>query len=222
MNTDSTSHRAPLPNPSRLRVDSWPKLRAWRLAIHSAQLTPRAKLLGLLIADHVNHARDWQAWPAQSTLANMSGDGGDRRHVRDKLDELISASWLTTTSPGGPRRSARYALTLPTGTESVPVRPSMGTESVAADGTDSVPSTATGTDAVPADGTNAVPADGTELVPRSSMTTVRECIEASTASASQPTPGAAPARAHARPVAPASYEDRDVTSYVAWLDGKTH
>jgi hypothetical protein len=177
------------------RVDSWPALRAWRLAIHGTDLTPRAKLIGLLVADHINHTRQWQAWPAQATLATLSGDGDDRRNVRRNLAELVTAGWLTVTQAGGPRRSARYALSTPTGVDATPV--------TALTGVDATPITVMGVDTTPADGVDTTPADGVDTTPRIPRTTVRKGL-GNSESQDRGTSGADPARAYARPVAPSN------------------
>lgn len=193
----STAPNRKTNEPESTPVDSWPAMRAWRTAIHSSGLKPRTALLGLLIADHINGSRGWEAWPSQSTLARISGDGADRRKTRARLVELQHAGWLDVPTAGHRGKAGRYRLTTPEGVGTDPVPREVGTESVPSDaevGTDS--DTRLGTDSAPRVGTDS----GRKLarnpcpdVPSTTEGVAREHLQTRTA--------ADPAPADAGPVA---------------------
>jgi len=93
---------------------SAPNKWAWlRAVIRAEGRTVGTLATAALLADFYNAAKA-AAWPAERTLANEARL--DRRNVRRAIAWLIEHGFLTIAEPGGPRRSARYAIALPANT----------------------------------------------------------------------------------------------------------
>lgn len=85
---------------------------AWVRAVIAAQ--PRSTLaqvaVAVTLAEHFNQDRG-AAWPAQQTIADLTRM--QRRNVRRALDDLEQRGFIERLTDGGPKSSARIALTVP-------------------------------------------------------------------------------------------------------------
>ncbi|MFK0401038.1 helix-turn-helix domain-containing protein [Microbacterium sp. NPDC090225] len=77
-------------------------------ALTEHRLRSGSSIVLLVLADHANV--DNEAWPSQETLAREAGmsEPGVRKAIRP----LIEKGLVEILDAGGPRRSARYRLTI--------------------------------------------------------------------------------------------------------------
>lgn len=95
---------------------------AWQADLLASKLKPRAKVVGIVLANYVNDERgDLKVWPSQGTLAAKCG--ATDRNVRRGLKELLAGKYLEIVEGeggGGLRkdgtgRTTLYKLTFPMG-----------------------------------------------------------------------------------------------------------
>lgn len=72
------------------------------------ELSTGPALVLLAIADHADNRNE--AWPSQATLAQEAGMSP--LGVRKAIGALVDLGFLEILDPGGPRRSARYRVTV--------------------------------------------------------------------------------------------------------------
>lgn len=82
----------------------------WRSAICDSDLTPQARLVGLVLSLHMSERGD-SCYPSLLTIAREAGCA--RSTAQKALDELGAKGWIMKQSGGG-NRSSRYTATVPT------------------------------------------------------------------------------------------------------------
>ena len=86
----------------------------WRRALLNApDLSARAKLLGVVLAQHANWQTGSDAYPSNNTIAAMMSSSV--RTVKYARGELISAGWITVDDGCGPGGTSRHTLLIPHG-----------------------------------------------------------------------------------------------------------
>lgn len=83
---------------------------AWRNALWEADLSTKAKIVGLAYEKHAGQGID-AVWVSGDTLRRITGLSRDT--ANKALRELEACGWLLMVEPARQHRSTRYRLTIP-------------------------------------------------------------------------------------------------------------